>query len=77
MHIMGIVALGLMWLRMASAASAKLAAGEGDASFMQAKLVTARYFGERIIPEAGALRRKIEAGSDTLMALSPEQFLAA
>jgi alkylation response protein AidB-like acyl-CoA dehydrogenase len=77
MHIMGIVALGLMWLRMARAASAKLAAGEGNADFMNAKLVTARYFGERILPEAGALRRKLEAGSDAVMALTPEQFLAA
>ena len=77
MHIMGIVSLGLMWLRMATAAQAKLAAGEGNASFLEAKLATARYFAERIMPEAGALRRKIEAGSDSVMALSPEQFIAA
>ncbi len=77
MHIMGIVALGLMWLRMASAASAKLAAGDGNADFLNAKLITARYFGERIIPETGALRRKLETGSDAVMALTPEQFLAA
>jgi hypothetical protein len=77
MHIMGIVALGLMWLRMANAASVKLAAGQGDASFLHAKLTTARYFAERIIPEAGSLRRKIEAGSEAIMALSPEQFVAA
>jgi alkylation response protein AidB-like acyl-CoA dehydrogenase len=77
MHIMGIVALGLMWLRMASAAQTKLAAGEGNASFLEAKLATARYFAERIMPEAGGLRRKIEAGSDSIMALSPEQFVAA
>jgi len=77
MHIMGIVSLGLMWLRMATAAQAKLAAGEGDKSFLDAKLSTARYFAERIMPEAGSLRRKIEAGSDSIMALSPDQFVAA
>ncbi len=77
MHIMGIVALGLMWLRMARAAQAGLAAGSGDASFYEAKLVTARYFAERIMPETGALRRKLEAGSEAIMALTPEQFLAA
>jgi alkylation response protein AidB-like acyl-CoA dehydrogenase len=77
MHIMGIVSLGLMWLRMATAAKAKLAAGEGNTSFLEAKLGTARYFAERIMPETGALRRKIEAGSDSIMALSPEQFVAA
>lgn len=77
MHLMGIVALGLMWLRMVTAATKLKAAGEGDAAFLDAKLVTARYFAERIMPEAGALRRKIEAGAEALMALPPEMFEAA
>ncbi len=76
MHIMGHVALGLMWLRMATVAQAKLAAGEGDAAFFNAKLVTARHFAERILPDTGALRRKIEAGSEAMMALEPEMFAA-
>ena len=77
MHLMGIVATGLMWLRMAVAAAKLLDAGEGDAAFLEAKLVTARFYGERIMPEAGALRRKIEGGAESLMALEPEMFLAA
>jgi len=44
LHLMGIVALGLMWLRMAVAAQAALASGQGDAAFMNAKLITARFF---------------------------------
>ena len=77
MHLMGIVAVGLMWLRMADAAARLLAAGEGDAAFLDAKLVTARFFAERIMPDAGALRRKIEAGAEAMMALPPEMFRAA
>ncbi len=77
MHLMGIVAVGLMWLRMVSAAPRLKAAGEGDLAFLDAKLVTARYFAERIMPEAGALRRKIEAGAEAMMALPPEMFEAA
>lgn len=77
MHLMGIVAVGLMWLRMSVAATRLKAAGEGDAAFLDAKLVTARYFAERIMPDAGALRRKIESGSESLMALPPEMFAAA
>jgi 3-(methylsulfanyl)propanoyl-CoA dehydrogenase len=77
MHLMGIVAVGLMWLRMATAATALLDAGEGDAKFLEGKLVTARYFAERILPDAGALRRKIEGGADAIMALAPEMFEAA
>ena len=77
MHILGIVSTGLMWLRMAKAASDLLAAGEGDARYLEAKLVTARFFAERIMPDAGALRRKIEGGAESLMALDPDMFLAA
>jgi len=74
LHLMGIVAVGMMWLRMATAADAALAAGTEDAAFMEAKLVTARFFAERIMPDAGALRRKIEGGADSLMALPVEAF---
>lgn len=77
MHVMGIVALGFMWLRMTKRASAALAAGSGDKAFYEAKLVTARYFAERVIPDAGALRRKIESGAAAMMALRPEDFLTA
>lgn len=76
MHIMGIVALGSMWLMMAEAARTALAEGRGNKAFLEAKLVTARYFGERFLPDAGSLRRKIEAGSEAMMALTPEQFAA-
>jgi alkylation response protein AidB-like acyl-CoA dehydrogenase len=76
MHLMGIVALGLMWLRMAKAANEALAAGAEDKGFLEAKLVTARYFADRLMPEAGALRRKIEGGSEVMMALAPDQFVA-
>ncbi|URW76840.1 acyl-CoA dehydrogenase C-terminal domain-containing protein [Sphingomonas donggukensis] len=77
MNLMGLVSVGMMWLRMAEAARKGLAAGEGDAAFLEAKLVTARFFAERILPDAGALRRKIEGGADAIMALPPEMFAAA
>src|SRR3546814_21104482 len=74
MHLMAIVAMGLMWLRSARAAQEALDAGGEDAAFYQAKLVTARFFGERVMPDAGALRRKIEGGAEALMALPAEDF---
>jgi alkylation response protein AidB-like acyl-CoA dehydrogenase len=77
MHIMGIVVVGVMWLRMAEAAQTALASGVEPKAFYEAKLVTARYFAERFLPDAGALRRKIEAGSEAMMALSPEMFAIA
>jgi alkylation response protein AidB-like acyl-CoA dehydrogenase len=73
MTLTGIVCLGLMWLRIAKASTAALAKG-GDKGFHEAKLVTARFFAERVMPETGSLRRQIEAGADTLMALPAEAF---
>jgi alkylation response protein AidB-like acyl-CoA dehydrogenase len=77
MHIMGIVALGLQWLRMGVAAKAALDGGAGDTAFYETKLVTARYYAERFFPDCGALRRKIEAGSEAMMALPPGMFATA
>jgi alkylation response protein AidB-like acyl-CoA dehydrogenase len=74
MNLMGLVTLGLMWMRMARASSAALAAGAEDGDFHRAKLVTARFFAERILPQAGGERRKIEAGAETLMALPADAF---
>ena len=74
LHLMGIVSLGLMWLRMASAAQTALDSGTEDKAFMEAKLVTARFFAERIMPDTGALRRKLEAGAEAIMALPAEAF---
>jgi alkylation response protein AidB-like acyl-CoA dehydrogenase len=77
MHLMGIVALGLMWLRMVVAAQAMLEAGQGDKAFLEAKLTTARFYAERIMPDAGSLRRKLEGGAEAVMALPVEMFEAA
>lgn len=74
MHVAGLVAVGLMWLRMAKAAEAGLAKGQGDAVFYEAKLMTARFYMERFLPDTGALRRKIETGAESMMALAPEVF---
>jgi alkylation response protein AidB-like acyl-CoA dehydrogenase len=74
MTLTGIVSLGLMWLRMAKASSAALAEGAEDKGFHEAKLVTARFFAQRIMPQTAALRREIEAGAETVMALPAEAF---
>ncbi len=77
MTLMGVVTLGLMWLKMARVAQAKLAEGGDDRAFYEAKLVTARFYAERFLPDAGALRRKLEAGAEAMMALGTEAFATA
>ncbi|MDP3673584.1 MAG: acyl-CoA dehydrogenase C-terminal domain-containing protein [Novosphingobium sp.] len=77
MTLMGTVAVGLMWLKMAKVAAAALVGGVEDRPFYEAKLTTARYFAERHLPDCGALRRKIEGGADSVMALPVEAFATA
>ena len=77
MTLTGVVSLGLMWLKMAKVAQAALAAGSDEAAFYQAKLVCARHWASRFAPHAGALRREVEAGADTVMALPIEAFATA
>src|SRR3979490_2648414 len=72
MHLFGLVALGLMWCRIAQAAQQKLAAGAYDR--MSAKLVTGRFFVERLLPETGAHLARIQAGAASTMELPAEAF---
>ncbi len=74
MNMMGLVAIGFMWAQMAKVSHDALAAGTSDAEFYQNKLITARYFMQRHIPDTQGLRRKVEAGSETMMALAANAF---
>jgi acyl-CoA dehydrogenase len=74
MHLLGLVALGYMWLRIAKAALDRKGQGDGVAARMDAKLATGRFFMERLMPETGALSRRIQAGSDAIMAMPAEMF---
>ena len=69
LQMLGISAIGWMWLRMAAASIE-----ERDDPFCAAKLVTARHYALRFLPDVAALRRKVEAGAGTLMALPAEAF---
>lgn len=75
MHLFGLVSLGYMWAQMAKAAQAKLADGaNGSADFYENKLVTGRYFIERVMPETSAHLARISSGATTMMALPAEAF---
>ncbi len=75
MHLFGLVALGYMWAQIAKTAQEKLKAGaNGQTERMNHKLVTARFFMERMLPETGAHLARISTGADTLMALPADAF---
>jgi acyl-CoA dehydrogenase len=74
MHLFGLVALGYMWCRIAEAALAKLPKANGSAARLNAKLVTARFFMDRMLPETATRLARIEAGAGSTMELSDDAF---
>ncbi|MEN3378576.1 MAG: 3-(methylsulfanyl)propanoyl-CoA dehydrogenase [Hyphomicrobiales bacterium] len=75
MHLFGLVAMAYMWAQMAKAAQDKLKAGaNGSEERMKAKLVTGKFFMERMLPESATHLKRIQTGADTMMALPAEAF---
>jgi len=72
LRLFGLVALAYLWARSAQVALASL---EGDErGFYQAKLDTARFYMERILPQSSSLFATIMSGSRTMMAFEDDQF---
>jgi hypothetical protein len=70
LRMMGITVVGWMWGRMAKIANAKLATNPPNAQFYKEKLMCARYWMERLVPETPMLLERIQAGSETVMEFS-------
>ncbi len=67
--------LGAYYLaRGALAASQMLDEGAENKEFLEAKIVTARFYAEQLLPPDAALLSAVTAGKETILALEPEQF---
>ena len=74
MQLMGLVSLGWMWLKMASVSDRLKDQSGEDKSFHETKIITARYYAQRELVAASTLRKKVEAGAESVMALPMEAF---
>ncbi|MBD1552177.1 phenylacyl-CoA dehydrogenase [Pseudomonas typographi] len=70
----GYACLAYFWADMARVAVQKLAEGADDAAFYQAKLDTARFYYQRILPRTRALVVTMLSGADNVMAMGEEAF---
>jgi len=68
------VVAGWLMASAALAATTVLEAGEGDRSFLEAKLVTCRFFARHVLPQVHGLLAPVTAGKDEVMALAASQF---
>lgn len=73
LHLFGLVTLGYMWAKMAKVALDKIAAS-GATPYLTTKLVTGRFYMERVLPETAAHLAKLQSGSATMMELPAEAF---
>jgi len=73
MHLFGLVAFGYMWARMARVAQDKIAAGDSS-DRLKTKLVTGKFFMERMLPQTALHLTRVQAGADTTMELAAEAF---
>jgi alkylation response protein AidB-like acyl-CoA dehydrogenase len=74
MHLFGLVALGYMWCKIAEAAIAKLPKANGSTPRYSAKLTTARFFMDRMLPETATRLARIQTGAASTMEMPDEQF---
>ena len=72
LRLWGVVCGGWLMARAALTAQADLEAGEGDQNFLAAKIATAKFYGERILPRARAYEAEVVSGADTVMAIADE-----
>jgi acyl-CoA dehydrogenase len=73
MHLFGYAVLGYMWAKMAKVALDKIAAS-GATPYLSTKLVTGRFYMERMLPETALHLARVQSGSATTMELAAEAF---
>jgi hypothetical protein len=74
LELMGLTLGGWQMGRAALIAKQKLANGEGDAAFFEAKLTTARFFAAYLLPQTASLAQVVLHGGESVMALADEAF---
>jgi len=73
-RLMGLVAMGYCFAKSAFIARDALAGGSGEAEFYKAKLATARFYFDRILPQATAAFLAIKSGKASMMELEAAAF---
>ena len=70
----GYVSLAYFWARMALAAQEQLDAGTAEPAFYEAKLKTATFYFERILPRTHGHVAIMQSGADNLLSMDVDQF---
>ncbi len=74
LKLFGTVGGGWMMARAALVAQRKRGEPGADVEFYDAKITTARFYGEHILPQAAAMQQTVLSGAASVMALAESQF---
>ena len=74
LRLLGLVAMGFMFVRAAGIAADRLATETDEPEFYRAKLASAQFFVDRILPQATGLFLAIKSGKASTMALDEASF---
>ena len=73
-RMLGVTTGGYLMARAAMAAERDLSNGGRDDAFLAAKITTARFYADHILPRAAALLEPVTRGSELLFAIDPEHM---
>jgi hypothetical protein len=74
LRLVALTTIAYLWSRMAASAEDGLARGAVNQALLESKLVCARFFFEKVLPETAALAADIRSGKDSVMALDDEHW---
>ena len=74
LRLFGTTAGGWLMARAALAAAERLGQNKGDAGFLEAKLITARFYADSVLARAPGFLAPIMRGGDSVIALAEDQF---
>ncbi|HEX7390248.1 MAG TPA: acyl-CoA dehydrogenase C-terminal domain-containing protein [Acidiphilium sp.] len=74
LRLFGLTALAFVWARMVAIAAPRADETNGAGQFYRAKVQTAKFFMERLLPQTGALLAAIQSGSATMMEFEDAAF---
>jgi alkylation response protein AidB-like acyl-CoA dehydrogenase len=76
LRLMALTVIAYLWSRMATMATRQLDEGAGNSDLLTSKQVSARYYFDKLLPEAQWLLRDIQSGKGSMMALTDEQWVS-
>jgi alkylation response protein AidB-like acyl-CoA dehydrogenase len=76
LRLMALTVIGYLWSRMAGVAQAQLDKGEGNKPLQEGKLISARFYFEKVLPEIEQLKQDIETGKNSMMDLGDDHWAA-